>query len=165
VGGEVTSQGMTGPAQQQQQGTTALIVFAHGSPVAEANQGIAALARSVETAGVADFAMAAFLDCAEPTLGQAVDEAAGRGATRVIVMPYFLTTGLHLRRDLPRLVEEARARFPQVEVVVTGSLEGHPRMAEAIVDRVKEACGAPSRAPGAPAAPAAGAKIDSRVDG
>lgn len=118
---------------------TGVILFAHGSPVAEANQGVAALARQVAQKLEAEFVTAAFLDSAPPDLGAALAEAARRGVSRVVVMPYFLTMGLHLRRDLPRLMAEQRARFPQLEIIVSESLEGYPGMVEAVLGRVREA--------------------------
>lgn len=117
---------------------TAVVLFAHGSPVAEANDGVAALARTVSERIEADFVLTAFLDPAKPNLGDAIAEAVDRGATRIAVMPYFLTIGLHLRRDLPVLIEEQRRRFPNVKILVTESLEGHPGMAEAVAARVRE---------------------------
>lgn len=118
---------------------TGVVLFAHGSPVPEANEGIVALAGRVAAATGAGFVTAAFLDSAQPDLGAALAEAVSRGVRRVVIMPYFLTMGLHLRRDLPRLVAEQRARFPQLEILVSESLEGFPGMAEAVVDRVRQA--------------------------
>ncbi len=118
---------------------TGVVLFAHGSPVPEANQSIAALARQVAAGLDAEFVTEAFLDSAQPDLSAALAEAARRGVRRVVVMPYFLTLGLHLRRDLPRLITEQRARFPQLEILVSESLEGYPGMAEAVLSRVREA--------------------------
>ena len=123
--------------------STAVVLFAHGSPVAEANEGVAALARRVAAsldAGIAaEFVTAAFLESAQPDLGAAIAEADRRGLRRVVIMPYFLTLGLHLRRDLPRLVAQQRARFPRMEILVSESLEGYEGMAEAIASRVRQA--------------------------
>ncbi len=126
---------------------TTVILFAHGSPVPEANQGIAALARRVEESMPGGVVLPAFLDSAQPDLGAAVAEAVRRGASRLVVMPYFLTVGLHLRRDLPLLIAEQRARFPQVEILVSESLEGYAGMAEAVVGRVREALNGTERVP------------------
>lgn len=118
---------------------TGVILFAHGSPVPEANESLAALARQVAENLDAAFVTAAFLDSAQPDLGAAMAEAARRGISRVVVMPYFLTVGLHLRRDLPRLIAEQRAHFPELEILVSESLEGYPGMVEAVLGRVREA--------------------------
>jgi sirohydrochlorin ferrochelatase len=60
------------------------------------------------------------------------------GVKRVIIIPYFLTLGLHLQRDLPKLVEAARAVHSGLEIVVREPLDGHPGMAEMLLDRALE---------------------------
>jgi sirohydrochlorin ferrochelatase len=119
--------------------TTGILLFAHGSPVEEANQGVHDLARQVEAGGPYGYVRAAFLDGAQPDLLGGVQEAVEAGIDRLIVIPYFLTVGLHLRRDMPQLVAAAQERFPQVEITVGLSLEGHPLMPSIILGRVQEA--------------------------
>lgn len=119
-----------------------VILFAHGSTVEEANQGVHDLAVEVGKAGGFHFVRAAFLDCVRPTLGDAVEEAVAAGSTRVIVIPYFLTMGIHLRRDLPNLIAPEREKHPQASIEVGQSLEGHPRMSSMILDRIKQSLAA-----------------------
>jgi len=118
---------------------TAVVLFAHGSPVEAANQGISELAGEVARRLGAGLVLPAFLDCTEPSLATAVEQAVGRGAGRIVVMPYFLTMGLHLRRDLPQLVAEQRDRFPAVEILVSEPLEGHAGMVDVVAARVRDA--------------------------
>ena len=80
---------------------TGLIVFAHGSPVAEANDGVRAVTAALAVRGGHTLTETAFLDCAPPDLRAAVAALIGRGATRIVVIPFFLTLGVHMRRDLP----------------------------------------------------------------
>ena len=126
--------------------TTAIIVFAHGSPVAEANQEIARLAEEVSRRAQCP-ADCAFLEVAQPDLATAVARAVGMGAERIVVVPYFLTMGVHVREDLPRLIEQQKALFPQLEILVGQSLEGLPHMAEMILKRVQEALPEQKRLP------------------
>jgi sirohydrochlorin cobaltochelatase len=115
---------------------TGLILFAHGSSVATANEGVQTVAtelarrtgRAVETA---------FLECSPPTMADAVAALAGRGVTSILVVPYFLTTGIHLKRDLPRIVEELRPIYPSVDIAVAAPLDGHPALLDILVDRSK----------------------------
>jgi sirohydrochlorin ferrochelatase len=115
-----------------------VILFAHGSTVAEANQGVDQLAAEVGRAGGFHFVRSAFLDCVRPTLGEAIAEAVAAGSERIIVIPYFLTMGIHLRRDLPNLIAPERVRHPQVTIEVGQSLEGHPSMSSIILERVEQ---------------------------
>ena len=118
--------------------TTAIIVFAHGSAISEANSGVAALAEEIARRSGCP-ASCAFLDVAQPDLHSAVAVVVDAGARRIVVVPYFLTMGVHVREDLPRLLEAQRSRFPEVEILAGQSLEGYPGMAEMILDRVREA--------------------------
>ncbi len=118
---------------------TGILLFAHGSRVEEANQGVHALARQVQAAGPYSYVRAAFLELAQPDLGSAIAEAVEAGIRRVIVIPYFLTMGIHLRRDLPGLVEPLKKKYPDLEIQVGPSLEGHPLMPSLILGRVREA--------------------------
>lgn len=127
---------------------TGLIVFAHGSTVEEANEGVRALTAIVAERGAYGLVETAFLDCAEPTLSQAVDALAGRGATRVVVVPFFLTLGIHLKRDLPGIVDRLRSIHPGMTIEVTAPLEGHPGLVDMVLGRAEEALHGGSRSAG-----------------
>ena len=117
---------------------TAYIVFAHGSSVESANDAVRAVAGEMAAQGGFAVVRAAFLDGGRPDLRGAIDEVAALGVTRVVVVPYFLTLGLHLQRDLPRLVDTLERAHPNLKVEVTPPLDGHPGMVTALVDRARE---------------------------
>jgi sirohydrochlorin ferrochelatase len=119
--------------------STAIIIFAHGSTVSSANDAVrAAAAAAAARGGFPDYEVA-FLDCAPPSLSEAVERLAARGAARILVTPYFLTLGMHLQRDLPALVGRLQADHPGMEIRVTPPLDGHPALSEILADRVREA--------------------------
>jgi sirohydrochlorin ferrochelatase len=117
---------------------TGILLFAHGSPVEEANRGVHDLAAKIEAAGPYSYVRAAFLDSTQPDLNTGVRQAAEAGLERLIIIPFFLTVGLHLRRDLPKLVAAAQEEHPGIQVNVGQSLEGHPLMPSMILSRVRD---------------------------
>ena len=117
----------------------AVILFAHGSVVEEANQGVHDLASQIRGMGRFHFVCAAFLDCAHPNLSEAITAAVDAGSTRIIVIPYFLTMGIHLRRDLPNLIAPEKDKHPRLVIDVGQSLEGHPLMSSIVLERVEQA--------------------------
>jgi sirohydrochlorin ferrochelatase len=119
---------------------TGYIVFAHGSSIESANEAVRTVAAQMASLGGLEHVVAAFLEGGKPDLKSATRELASRGLDRVVVVPYFLTLGLHLQRDLPRLMEEARRATPGVELEVTAPLDGHPSMAEALLHRAQSVC-------------------------
>ena len=118
---------------------TGYIVFGHGSTLDSANDAVRAVAAEMARAGGYAAVETAFLESGKPELRGAVDLLAARGITHVIVIPYFLTLGMHLQRDLPRLVEQIHVVHPGVEIQVTPPLDGHPAMLEALLGRAREA--------------------------
>ena len=48
------------------------------------------------------------------------------------MVPYFLVLGLHLRRDLPGIVEQVAYIHKNMEIRVTPPLDGHPALADIV---------------------------------
>ncbi|MCC7547613.1 MAG: CbiX/SirB N-terminal domain-containing protein [Burkholderiales bacterium] len=87
---------------------TGLVLFAHGARDARWREPFDRLLERVRSGHGAPVELA-FLELMDPDLPAAAARLARVGATRIVVVPLFLGTGGHLRRDLPRLLELARA--------------------------------------------------------
>ncbi len=118
---------------------TAIIVFAHGSSVEAANQAVRAVTREVAQSGGFPLTETAFLELAQPDLPAAVERLHAAGAQRIVVVPYFLTLGIHLRRDLPRIVDGIVERYHGLSIEVTDPLDGHPALARIVLERAQKA--------------------------
>jgi sirohydrochlorin ferrochelatase len=119
--------------------STAIILFAHGSRIESANQAVRNVAADFSRVSGNPDVEAAFLELGTPDLGGAATALASRGATRIIVVPYFLTLGLHMERDLPRLAAAAAAANPGLDIRVTPPLDGHPALLQVLLDRAEAA--------------------------
>ena len=112
--------------------TSALILFAHGARDAAWAEPFERVLREVQ-ARVPDRApMLAFLDLMTPDLPSAIDAQVRRGYASVRIVPLFLGPGGHLRHDLPRIVDEARARHPEVAIHVAPAAGDDPRVVSAL---------------------------------
>ena len=116
---------------------TGIIVFGHGSSVESANDAVRAVAADAARDGEWDLYETAFLDF-PPQLGEAVAKLSAAGAEEILVVPYFLTLGIHLQRDLPKLVAELSAAN-HVTIRVTPPLDGHPALSRILAERAREA--------------------------
>lgn len=126
---------MTGPTPVK----TGIAIFAHGSAVESANDAVRQVVRQFAESSGFDMVEAAFLELGKPDLAGAVDCMVARGARRIVVVPYFLTLGKHLQRDLPRIVDDIRSIHKDVEFDVTPPLDGHPALAAILADRARTA--------------------------
>ncbi len=121
---------------------TAIVVFAHGSSIESANESVRRMADSLRSDSGFDIVEAAFLEQGEPDLAAAVSAVIRQGATRVIVAPYFLTLGVHLQRDLPKIVAGLVRMHQGVEIRIAPPLDGHPALGVILKERAKEALAA-----------------------
>lgn len=78
----------------------------------------------------------AFLEFMTPDLPTLIDELAERGVQRVLLMPLFLGAGGHVLRDLPELLDAARARHPQLTIDAMRALGEH----DAVLDAIANGC-------------------------
>jgi sirohydrochlorin ferrochelatase len=111
-------------------------VFGHGSSVASANDAVRSVAVEASAAGAWDLYETAFLEVS-PRLEEAVAKLVQAGADEILVLPYFLTLGIHLQRDLPKLVQDLEA-VHSIPIRVTPPLHGHPALSSILVARAAE---------------------------
>jgi sirohydrochlorin ferrochelatase len=116
---------------------TGYVVFAHGSSVESANEAVRAVTAQLRDRGGYQAVETAFLEGGRPDLQGAVESLLARSVEAIIVIPYFLTLGLHLQRDLPRLIREIEISHPGLRISVTPPLDGHPAMIDALFDRAE----------------------------
>ena len=115
-----------------------LIVFAHGSSIDQANEGVRRVAEQTALRCCLSLWEAAFLELAEPNLEKAVGALVEKGAGKIVVAPYFLMMGVHLQRDLPRIMQAISTKHPSVNLVCSPPLDRHPGLVDILADRVQQ---------------------------
>ena len=117
---------------------TALLLMAHGSRIAEANDAAREIAAKVRKMTQLDIVEVAFREQHRPNIQEGVDRCVEQGAQRILLVPYFLYMGAHVLEDLPEELELARQRYPEVEMVLGKHLGVHDKLAEIVVERIAE---------------------------
>jgi sirohydrochlorin ferrochelatase len=124
--------------------TTALLLIAHGSRHAGANDDLHHVAAELRRRGH-PVVVASFLELAEPTIADGGARCVAEGAGRVVLVPYFLSAGVHVRRDLAEARDELARRFPAAEFLLAEPLGRHPLLLDVVAERVREATASPDR--------------------
>src|SRR3954471_4449042 len=118
------------------EGRTAVLLIAHGSRHAAANDDLHRLAARFAEAGRYSIVEPSFLELAEPDIQVGGDRCVAKGATRVLMVPYFLSAGVHLLRDLTAARDSLRRRHPQVEFRLGPALGPHPLLEQLVAERI-----------------------------
>lgn len=125
--------------------TLALLLVDHGSRRAGANNLLRAIALRLDERLRSQPATAPFAFCehchmelCEPSIAQGLATCVERGATEVVVMPYFLAPGRHSRSDIPQMTAEAAAAFPNLRFTVSPPLGLHDKIMDVVIERAVE---------------------------
>jgi sirohydrochlorin ferrochelatase len=119
-------------------GTTAVVLIAHGSRAVAANEAHRAMAVDLQ-AGLGMPVRAAFLELADPLIPSAIHQTIQAGARKVLVLPYFLYPGRHLAQDIPELVAKTQLQHPVAELVVMEGFGADPAVIGLLAAQVRRA--------------------------
>jgi len=121
----------------EDRGDTLLVVVGRGTNDPDANSNIAKIARMLWEGMGFGWAEAAFSGVAHPRGDAALDRAVRLGFRRIVVFPYFLFTGVLVKRIYAE-TDRAAARFPEIAFVKAPYLSDHPQVIGAFLDRIDE---------------------------
>ena len=120
-----------------QESELGLLVVAHGSVVPGAGREVLGVAERLRERSGLRVVEVGFLDYTEPGIPAALAACVDRGATEVVVLPYFLAEG-YLVRKMRRAVAAAMANHPGVQLREARALGPDPRFADIVLDRIRD---------------------------
>lgn len=119
-----------------------ILLLGHGSPKNGANNldQVGKMLHAMMHPGcIEDCVRVAYLQFAEPDIPAAIKESIAKGAKKIILHPFFLSAGMHVTKDIPGMIEEARAMFPDVKFIYTEPLGNHEKLAQIVLERISAA--------------------------
>jgi len=114
----------------------AILIVAHGSRREAAADELREMASALEALLDGPIVRAAFLELNEPDIPAGIRACVALGATRVDVLRYFLSSGLHAVVDVPDIVRQVGAELPESELRVLPIVGKHPGMLGLLKDIV-----------------------------
>jgi len=117
---------------------TLLLVVGRGTHDPDANSNIAKLARFLWEGMGFGWAETAFSGVAHPLVEPALRRTLRMGFPRIIVFPYFLFTGVLVKR-IYEATDRIAAEHPEIEFLKAPYLNDHPLVLDCFEDRVREA--------------------------
>ncbi len=118
---------------------TAVLLIAHGSRQPEANADLVWLAEQLRARDGFDIVEPSYLELADPSIPEGGRRCVARGAERVVLLPYFLSAGVHVQRHLQDHRRRLQDAYPAVEFVLAEPLGRHALLVELAARRAAEA--------------------------
>jgi sirohydrochlorin cobaltochelatase len=115
---------------------TLLAVVGRGTSDPDANGNVAKVARMLWEGMGFGWAEVGYSGVADPRVDALLERAARLGFRRIVVFPYFLFTGVLVRRIYAQ-TDEVAARHPAIEFVKAGYLNDHPLVLDTFLERIQ----------------------------
>jgi len=116
---------------------TLLMVVGRGTNDPDANSNVSKVARMLWEGMGFGWAEVSYSGVTTPLVDAGLERAVKLGFKRIIVFPYFLFTGILVKR-IYDWTDEATAKYPGVEFLKAAYLRDHPLVIDAFVDRLTE---------------------------
>jgi len=116
----------------------ALLIVAHGSRQKDANRFLETLSAEIATDTCGKFALVqcTFLQFNGPFVEESIADLVSKGVRHMVVFPFFLLSGSHVKTDLPKLILEAKILYPDVVFETATFLGGIKGLKNLILDAV-----------------------------
>ncbi len=116
----------------------AVLLIGHGSREPSGNEEFLRFAEEARSHLGPEPVESCFIELANPLVQESLDRCVSLGARRVIALPVILFAAGHVKAELPRELDEARARYPAVEFLYGRHLGVHSLLLEIFEARLSE---------------------------
>jgi sirohydrochlorin ferrochelatase len=112
-----------------------VLIAAHGSREKSTEQTLEALAEKVcRISGISKLEIA-FMQFSARTIPAGLDKLTAQGCTEIVLIPYFLFDGVHIRQDIPELIEGYKTEHPGVSIRLGHTLGEDDRLAQILAEQ------------------------------
>lgn len=121
-------------------GMEAILIVGHGSRSAEARLDFENVIKMVKEKLSEEVVKGAHMENATPDIPTVIEDILReQPETKTIkVVPYFLYSGIHIREDIPEILDEMRAKHPEIEFKLGNAIGAHRSMADILIERISE---------------------------
>jgi len=115
-----------------------LLLVSHGSRREASNDEVRQLALKMNAMNHDfDKIACAFLELAEPLIPEGIRQAIAQGADEVVVLPYFLSAGRHVAKDVPAEVELVQKERPDKKITIAPYLGSATSIASILLEQAE----------------------------
>lgn len=116
----------------------AIVLLGHGSRAPGASEAMDRVASTLRERRGGRVEVA-HMELAEPSLETVLGSVHADGIRQVVLVPYFLHHGIHLREDIPGILEGVLSRLPGLQVAMAPHLGFDDALVEVVEKRLAQA--------------------------
>ncbi|WP_010249627.1 sirohydrochlorin chelatase [Acetivibrio cellulolyticus] len=116
-----------------------ILILAHGSREKSTENTLQEVVGNLKGIYCEDVIETAYLQFSSLDLKAGLDNLREKGISDIVVIPYFLFDGVHIREDIPKEIDDYLKENSNVRITMGKTLGADKRLAEILADRIREA--------------------------
>ncbi len=117
-----------------------VLIIGHGSRSKEAQETFNTMVNMVRDRSDFKVVEGAHMELCSPSIQEVVERVVKEGSEEIIIIPYFLYEGIHIREDIPEIIEKLRDKYKEVSFKMGRPIGAEPLLSEILIKRAKEVC-------------------------
>ncbi|MGL5656813.1 MAG: sirohydrochlorin chelatase [Fusobacteriaceae bacterium] len=119
-----------------------ILVVGHGSRSKEAQEGFDKIIGMLKDMCEGDQIVGAHMELCSPSIEEGVERLLLENPkiSTIKVVPYFLYTGIHIKEDIPEIIEELKKKYAHIDFKFGKPLGAEIEIAKILKKRVNELC-------------------------
>jgi len=114
-----------------------LLIIGHGSRSNEAKKGFSDMIDIVKEKTDKYIIKGAYMEISKPFIPEVVEEMVNEDIKDITVVPYFLYEGIHIKEDIPHIIEELDNKYEGVNFKISKPLGVEPVLGDILLERAE----------------------------
>ena len=114
-----------------------IIVVAHGSRSSESNDLFFEIVDKLKEKLKNENVEGCFMDISKPSIEDKVREMYEHGLREFTVLPYFLSPGVHINKDIPQILKQLKKKYNDINIEIAEPIGYHDKLTEILKERVE----------------------------
>ena len=120
------------------QNNKAVIILNHGTRNKQAQESFNTFVQTLRGKFPAVIVEHASMELSEPSMPVIIKKLYESGRRDIVIVPFFLFSGMHIVRDIPEIIEEERRKYSDLRITFGKPLMPDERLRDILYDRIKE---------------------------
>ncbi|WP_341876885.1 CbiX/SirB N-terminal domain-containing protein [Defluviitalea saccharophila] len=116
-----------------------ILILAHGSREKSTEQTLQQVVKYLGEIFSEEIIETAYLQFSNLDLHTGLEKLRAKGVDNIIVIPYFLFEGVHIKEDIPKEIDKYLKENKDVKITMGKTLGADKRLAEILADRIRDA--------------------------
>ncbi len=116
----------------------AVLIVGHGSRSKAAQNIFTEIVEMVKAKMSDQLVEGAHMELCEPSIEATVALLAEQGVDSIAIVPYFLYEGIHIREDIPEIIQTLSEQYPHIEFKFGRPIGAESLLADILVQRALE---------------------------